>query len=493
MVGDRGKIAMAVNNGNPCSIQAPAIKKSIGAGQSMKPDAGSPTLALQEAMEYLVRNTFSKVGYLKRLSEEPEKEIQAVLRSNDIAQQTIALQAADSNQEAIEDIRNYVDLCNKTNRQIILHDMIEKRYANRPYGWPSLKVALLVARLVVLGELTLIMDRAAIPVEKAYDPLTTQSKWRRIIITKRHTVNPQLLQQTRTLGKDLFSIMGPDGEDPLFQFLTQQLKEWGSSLESYRPLAETRKYPGKEEIADGLALIKRLSSDQESFPFLERFMTLKQDLLKLVEEFHDLNQFYTHQKSTWENLHQAYEEFQLNRLELDRDSQAASALTRMQDILKAPKPYGLIKEAEDLIATVRQVNTELITEHQKQSSKKITGYIQRLEKDISCVKEAEPIQATYLQPLENILHQVEQGKSLAHLIQGETEAQKEYDRAVAQLEVFVEKTSEKTTVKKQRIIEPAKLVQTPYLETEKDVEQFLGTLKGELRQPIDNNERIEIR
>ena len=64
---------------------------------------------------------------------------------------------------------------------------------------------------------------------------------------------------------------------------------------------------------------------------------------------------------------------------------------------------------------------------------------------------------------------------------------------MAQLEVFVEKTSEKTTVKKQRIIEPAKLVQTPYLETEKDVEQFLGTLKGELRQAIDNNERIEIR
>ena len=211
------------------------------AGQSMKPGAGAPTLALQETMEYLIQNTFSKMGYLKRLSEEPEKEIQAVLRSNDIAQQTMALQAADSNQEAIEDIRNYVDLCVRGSRQIILHEMIEKRYANRPYGWPNLEVVLLLARLLVLGEINLIVDATAVPVEKAYDPLTTPSKWRRITITKRHLADPHLLQQARTLGKDLFSTMGPDGEDPLFQFLALQLKEWESCLESYRPLAETGK------------------------------------------------------------------------------------------------------------------------------------------------------------------------------------------------------------------------------------------------------------
>jgi len=459
------------------------------AGQSMKPDAGSPTLAVQEAMEYLVRNTFSKMGYLKRLSEEPEKELQAVLRSNDI----MALQAADSNQEAIEDLRNYVDLCGKAHRPIILHDMIEKRYANRPYGWPSLEVALLVARLLVLGELNLILDSAAIPVEKAYDPLITPSKWRRITVTKRKTADPHLLQQARMLGKELFSAMGPDGEDPLYRFLTQQLKEWESSLEGYRPLAETGKYPGREEITDGLNLTKRLLADQESFPFLERFMTLKQDLLKFADEFRDLNQFYTHQRSTWEKLQQAYEEFQLNRLELDRESQAASALTRMQEILKAPNPYGFIKEAETLIATVSRVNTALITEQRKQSVEKIRSYIQRLEEDLSRVKGAEAIESTCLQPLEKLLPQVEHGKSLAHLTQAENEARNEYDRAVTQLETFVEKTPEKTTVKKQRIIEPAKLVQSPYIETEEEAQQFLNKLQGALKQALENHERIQIR
>ncbi len=463
------------------------------AGQSMNPGAGTPTLALQEAMEYLIQNTFSKMGYLKRLSDQPEKEIQAVLRSNDITQQTMALQAADSNQEAIEDIRNYVDLCTKAHREIILHDMIEKRYANRPYGWPTLEVALLVARLLVLGEMNLIRDSTAISVEKASDPLTTPSKWRGITITKRRTTDTHMLQQARTLGKDLFSTMGPDGEAPLFQFLALKLKEWKNSLESYQPLAETDKYPGKEEIADGLGLIKRLLADQESFSFLDRFMTLKEDLLKLADEFRDLDQFYTHQRSTWEKLHQAYEEFQLNRLELDRDSQAALALTRMNEILKAPNPYGLIKEAEDLIATVSRVNTERITEHRKHSAEKITNYIQRLKEDFTQVKGAEAIQTTCLQPLEKLRNQVDQEKSLAHITQGETEALSEYDKAVEQLETFVQKTTEKPTVKKQRIIEPAKLVTSSYIETEEQAKEFLTTLQDALQEAIDKNERIQIR
>ncbi len=79
--------------------------------------------------------------------------------------------------------------------------------------------------------------------------------------------------------------------------------------------------------------------------------------------------------------------------------------------------------------------------------------------------------------LEKLLLQAEQGKSLAHITQGETEAQKAYDRAMVQLETFVPKTAEKPAVTKPRIIKPAKLVQTPYLETEKEVKQFLAVLE----------------
>ena len=65
-------------------------------------------------MEYLIQNTFSKMSYLKRLSAEPLKEVQAVLRSNDIAKENLLFAKGENNPEAIEDVRSYLQLCAKS-------------------------------------------------------------------------------------------------------------------------------------------------------------------------------------------------------------------------------------------------------------------------------------------------------------------------------------------------------------------------------------------
>ena len=43
------------------------------------------------------------------------------------------------------------------------------------------------------------------------------------------------------------------------------------------------------------------------------------------------------------------------------------------------------------------------------------------------------------------------------------------------------------------MIEPAKLVKSPYLETKADVDGFLDALPTELEQAVVNGERVEIR
>jgi len=48
-------------------------------------------------------------------------------------------------------------------------------------------------------------------------------------------------------------------------------------------------------------------------------------------------------------------------------------------------------------------------------------------------------------------------------------------------------------VKKQRIVKPADLVKTPYLETTDDVNGFLDALRMVLAQAIAHNERVQIR
>lgn len=472
------------------------------AGQKLELKATTPLAALTEALEYLVKNTFTKMGYLKVVCQEPSREIQAILRSNDIGAQTLALTLEEGNKQAIDDVRNYVALMAASSRQIILNDMIEKRYSLRPYGWPDEQLLLLIARLVVLGEISLTMDGSLLPIDKIYEAITTPAKRRRVLVVKRQTADPAAIQYARGLGKELFHEMGPDGEDAIFVFLQNKLKGWQTSLGGYKPLADTGNYPGGQEIVDGLLLLKRLLANDNSYRFIEQFNAQKAELLRLSANFSDLEQFYEHQKPTWEKLRKAFERFQLNRLELERDALAGPALARMQQILGSSSPYSLVKEAEGLITTVGAANTALVGSRRAEATHRIDDLLKKLTKELDAAGDAQ-LRIECIKPLETLKSRVQAGESLAHITQAESEALKEYDTASGRIEEFARKLTERLpngspelppqpAIKKKRVVEPSKLV-TTYLENEVDLDHFLTALRTELEQAIANGERIEIR
>lgn len=482
------------------------------AGQPLKLKASAPMAALDESMEYLIRNTFSKMSYLKRLANEPLKELQAVLRSNDVAKEQMLFQSGESNPEALEDIRNYLHLCSMKSHQVVLHDMLEKRYLLRPYGWPEEEVLLLLARLIVLSEVNLMMDSTLLPIDKVYEAITTPAKRRKIIVRKRETSDPRAIQNARALGKDLFAEMGPDGEDGLMAFLQDKLRSWQSSLARYKQLADTGNYPGKDEITSGLSLIGPLLNDRESRKFIERFNSLKNDLLDLSDQFHDLEHFYDHQQTTWERLRTAYNAFLLNRLELQRHPEAGPALKRMQEILAAASPYGLIKQAEGLIKTVEGVNSDLLVARRSEAITKIDSYIVAITKDLDGAYPSGSLRTDCLDPLQRLQTNVQSETSLAHITQTEAEALQAFDiandlieQAVAAAKVVPATTTGTTpkpavviepdpvpAYKPKRIIKPATMVDA-YLETDTEVDCFIDALRSQLKAAIADGDRIEIR
>jgi hypothetical protein len=474
------------------------------AGQPLKLKASTPWAALDETMEYLIKNTFSKMSHLKRLSAEPLKEVQAILRSNDIAKEQLLFQTGENNPEALEELRSYLQLSSMKSQQVVLHDMLEKRYSLRPYGWPDDEVLLLLARLFVLSEINLMMDSTLLSIDKVYEAITTPAKRRKVVIRKRETSDPKSIHDARSLGKDLFAEMGPDGENGLTNFLQVKLRGWQALLHGYKQLADTGNYPGEDEIAQGLTLIGPLITDKESRKFVERFNTLKRDLLDLADRFHDIEYFYEHQKPTWEKLRKAHAAFQLNRLELEKDTKAGPAVKRMQEILSAKIPYGYIKEADGLINAVNAVNSSLLTGRRTQAIHKIDAHIMTLSKDIAAAQGDASLRVACLTPLEALREQVRMEESLAHITQAEGEAVKEFDAAVGRIEDFLRTPTEPKEsgsgkvqspypVKKQRIVKPADIMKATYLETSDDVNGFLNALRQELEKAIANDERIQIR
>jgi acetolactate synthase regulatory subunit len=192
-------------------------------------------------------------------------------------------------------------------------------------------------------------------------------------------------------------------------------------------------------------------------------------------------------------------------MELDRDAQAAPALQRMQEILQAPSPYGIIKEAEGLVATVEAVNTTLVMRRRGEALAKIAQSLAEVNKELDASQADASLRTVCLRPLETLRRQVEHQESVAHISQAEQEAVQAADAAMAKIEEAAKKPTPqpagtnpppgppKPAVKPRCVVKPADLVTTSYLETSDDVNQFIGQLRKRLDQAIASGQRIQIR
>ena len=299
-----------------------ATASYFASGQKLELNRSDPKLALGDTLEYLIQNAYPKMSYIQRLHPNPRPEIQSILRANDIEQVSLGLDTPEANPQALDDLREYIRLCALTSRQIVLYDLINNRYSERPYGWPELEVVLLVARLAVLKEINLVVNAAPLRLDEAYDPLTSSNKQRKVVIIQRHGAPPHLLKAAQALGKDLFAQQGPNAEEALFTFLKEKLAAWNGDLAGYEPLAKTGAYPGLSEIQSGLEFLRKFVAEADSVRFLQRFVANKDELQDLADAMHDLQGFYTNQKHSWEQLRTAVAELAQNRLQLEAQAEA---------------------------------------------------------------------------------------------------------------------------------------------------------------------------
>ena len=267
-------------------------------------------------------------------------------------------------------------------------------------------------------------------------------------------------------------------------------------LIDYTYLADTGNYPGREEITTGLRHVSILLSDKDSYTFINRLEELKDDLLGFAEDFHDIDNFYKTQRPVWEKLRSEYTRFDLNRFELDKDTDAASALKRMEEILNAPSPYGIIQQAEMLIKKVSTINDNLIVAHKSNALKIVEALLDDLDKELQKVKADEGFRSSALKPLVDTKSSLENMGSIAHLQQVEQRANELFQQQIAALSDYQKK--KEPTGKPEEKVKPVVTIQSRtcsskvYLETKDDVNEFVNTLKEKINSAIDKNQRVKI-
>lgn len=477
----------------------------FASGKQLDIGRSEPAKALADALEYLIQNTYPKMGQIAFQHPNPKQEIQTVLRANDVEQVSLALEAAEGNAQAMDEVREYIRLASMRHQEIVLSELIDKRFGGRPYGWPDLETVLLIARLAVLREITLLVNQAPLPLDQAYDHLVTPNKQRRVVIVQREAAAGELLRKAQALGKELFAKQAGSGEEELHGFLLRHLRGWHEALGGYAPLARTGKYPGLKEIGASLEILRRFVDEADSLRFLKRFVEQRADLLDLAEDHQELEDFYTNQKPSWEALRGAVDELAQNRLQLEGHEIAGPALRRMEEILAAERPYAMLKDVADLTRKAKQVNEALVESERAPALEAIASLIASVEKEADRSAANEGLQGRATAELQRLKDTAARATSIAHIAQARQAADDAYDRALALIEQESLTTGEHKPgeeapetpppppLKKRRVIEPRNVWQSGFIESQEDVETFLTNLRTELEAALAADERIQIK
>jgi len=472
-------------------------------GQSVQFKAAGPDKVLDELLNYLITNTYSKLPYLKVRQADPQAEIKAVLASDNLAQHALALNGDAGNVLAIKEMRDYLHLAASQNR-VLLSDVVD-RFSGIPWGWkPEWEIVLIIARLFMAGEIKLVMDSSDLDPVSAADPLTKSARFKQVAILKRKTADATTLKRSRELYKDLFQMMGRDEEDSLVADFRTRLTEWQAELKSYAHTAATPHHPGKADIDAALTHINQQLGIRDSFAFIEALLAAKDDWLDAAEDIHDLVTFYKSQITAWRKLLDGLRAFTDNREALDKVPQAATALTELTQIRDKTKPYGMVNRIEPLLATVSTVNDQLTQEKRERALLSIDEKIAEVQTKLTAVAASADTSNTALRKLQDLKTRLASQTSIAQILYLQGQSGDAMDDAMTLIEAAaavkpahvadpadttkplqtgplnVPRAPTKTT----KVIRAAELSSKSYLETEADVEAYIAKLKTELMAAV---------
>ncbi|MDD5632716.1 MAG: BREX system P-loop protein BrxC, partial [Methylococcales bacterium] len=461
-----------------------------------------PASLLDEVVNYLIANTYSKLPYLKYRTPDPIAEIKAVLSGDDIKPLLQNTQSEEINPLAVNELRQYLLLA-ASEKRVLLSDIID-RFTGIPWGWkPDWEIVLLVARLYMAGEIKLMLEGADIEPKAAIDPLTKSVRFRQVSILKRKSADSISLKRARELHRELFAKLPREEEDGLVTDTRDSFTRWQNELKNYSHAAASKYYPGKTVIDQAINCIGKQLAIRDSYEFIETLLTGKDDWLDLSEDIHDVISFYKTQITLWQRMLEAMTAFADNHEALQQDINAANAIQELTAIRDNPAPYSQINRIEPLLNTVETVNGQLAATEREIALLAIEQKLAEIETALDHIQANADLRNKALLPMQQLkisiagLNSIPQihylaeraGTHLDTAMDSIAAAQKQPAPGIKESGAGNAGTTPQKPVK---VIRAQELSNKTYLETEDEVDAYLTRLRKALLTALQEGKKARI-
>ncbi len=514
-------------------------------GQSHDAKGASPSAMLDNAYRHVIENTFNKLKYVKPYQGNIKQQIQQTLIVDDLSKLNIDLTDIAANPLAISELDQHIAISDDYGRPVTAGDLV-KKFSRRPFGWNDDEIILIIARLAVANKITLQANQQDVPLRKAAEHLEGTAKRANLRIRRIKQQSEANLKKAAKLYKSIFHKNAPAKEKDLFEQAKNLIKGMLAKLKDFNAKANTGKFPGKNEIEDGIILLEALTEQHSSFQFIDEFLRQDTELKDFEESYEDLEVFYEKQFSTWQSLTKALEvDFAKNRYLLDSSTEASTALSKLEAIYNSPNPYSKIRDVKGLIEKVEAVNNQLLDERRKEVASKLQTAIADVQQHVSEASAPDIISNKALRPLQQSLKRLDSHSSIAEINEELRNSETLVEDAEMVINLYIDeqrkaavqqaeklaKEAEKarqletatvgsdggiqdpTNVNPAKAPEPVKVAKpkakkivtvetgalyremcdSSYLETEQELDNYLATLKDRLSELIVSNHKVRIK
>ncbi|MGL5027030.1 MAG: BREX system P-loop protein BrxC, partial [Shewanella oncorhynchi] len=514
------------------------IKQSpfFAIGNELQIKSSSVLNMLDEAFHYVIENSFQKLSLLKSCGGNPQQELKAVIVADDLAQLNMHLGEQDPNSSAKHEIELYLNTSGETNKAVYLKDLLE-RFSARPYGWNRDEVMLQVAHLVLLGKAALSTPNGALALNRSYDQFTSVRSHATLRICRVRQHSEQQMVKAARLAKEIFQKPFDSSEKELASKLQSELTRWQQLIKDFEFKAKQGTCPGQHTLENGKRLVADLLAlGNNSYALIESMCKQTNGLQDFSEKFEEVEEFYTSQFDTWQQLQRALgEQFRANRHALEQDPDATALFAQLQTIHDDKQPYGQLRNVAVLVEQICAINLRLVEQQRIVSLKAI----EQIQHGIHSLVSELPadLQHQAMRPFVLLKERVSKSVSLHELVSLVKAADDEEDKVIDLINRFSEQlqaeqaraevarhagvaapsqvqepvaeadsssaqaTVEKQVAKHQAAPRPIELVSPTellgdnhlFIETEQDIDAYLGKLRSRLQQAIDGGKRVRIK
>ncbi len=479
-------------NGDRVEVKGSSVKEKINA-----------------ALESLVENVYTRLGYIKHFLEN-ERELIPILSPQNEQLSLEAELMQNPNELAIKEVYDFISLQDDIKKQVRVKILLD-RFNDKPYGWRPLDVAALIAHLLKEQRIRIrFMAEYLEPedgVNKIITALTKTSEADKAIVLKRVKVDEKLIRTAKSICKEVFNKTDlADDEDGLVRDIRTFIEHQIDEIKALKARYEGRKYPGMSLLDKGLEYFGEFHKGLDNASFFAKLKDMEEDLLDWEEDIVYVKSFFgTDQKRIFDEGLQALNKYEENKMYLMNDDSEAF-VRKLSDILKDPIPYKKIKDIPELNEAVENHINAVLSEKKENAKEKLKAdydHLAILAKQYGVYAATKQKVENYYNELRGNIDSFEDIFKVDATISQSASFKENYERLIAKEirewksrkeeeegTVIVEPQPPVVTIKKEKV-QVSKLLAVKTLTSEEDVDQFVNTLSNKLKEIIKSNKHVE--